>query len=173
MEYLECDRCGQRYPDQASIALSKRHAEAWMEDCRRDGVEPRGLIGCPNMTCPGEMILKVQRRPKPTTQQEVLEAYPRLVGHLICCSLGYFTPGAAANAVLAHIEGRPNGCEWYTHMAQGWDNARLLEVGRETLASAFRQRHHHQGYMSEYRQAKALVDHVRGGGAGPVFASWF
>ncbi len=172
MEYVECDRCGKRYTDQASIKLSKRSEQDWAKGCREDGVEPRGLIGCPLMPCDGEMVLK-HGRIRPSTQQEVLARYPRLVGHLICCSLGYFTPGAAANAVVAHIRGESNGCEWYTHMAQGWDTDKLLQVGRETLASAFRQRHHHQGYMSEYRQAKALVDHVRQGGQGPVFASWF
>jgi hypothetical protein len=173
MEYLECDRCAHRYLDQASIDLSKREAEAWMEDCRRDGVEPRGLIGCPDMTCEGELVLKVARRPRPNSQEEVLQTYPRLVAHLICGSLGYFTPAAAANAVLHYIQGEPNWCEWYTHMARGWDRGKLLQVGRDALVSAVRGRHHHQGYMSEYRQARELVEQVRQGGQGPVFASWF
>ena len=173
MEYLECDRCGQRYPDQASIALAKRQAGAWQQLCQRDGVDPRGVVSCPTMTCPGELVLRVGRRPRPTTQKEVLECYPRLVAHLICGSLGYFTPGAAANAILHHIQGEPNWCEWYTHMAQSWDSAKLLEVGRHALEDAVRGRHHHHGYMAEYLQARELVEHVRQGGQGPVFASWF
>ena len=38
-------------------------------------------------------------RPFPTTQEEVIQRFPRLVAHMICESLGYFTPLAAANAL--------------------------------------------------------------------------
>lgn len=49
----------------------------------------------------------IQSAGKPRIIDEVLDRYPILVAHMICESLGYFTPNAAANALLAHIEGRP------------------------------------------------------------------
>jgi len=109
----------------------------------------------------------------PDTIQEVLERYPRLTAHLICESLGYFTPEAAANAIMHHRRKESFACEWYIHMAQGFNTQRLIEVGRKTIERAFRSRHHHQGFMAHYPQARALVEHVRGGGQGPLFASWF
>ena len=112
-------------------------------------------------------------RVQPATKQDVLQRYPRLTGHLICESLGYFTPGAAANAIRDHIEKRACCCEWYVHMARGYNEEQVLKVGADTLKRAFKHRHHHSGYMAEYRQARALVHHVRGGGEGPIFASWF
>ena len=117
------------------------------------------------------MTLQTKFQPKNAT--EVLQRYPRLTGHLICESLGYFTPGAAANAIKDHIEKRPCFCEWYTHMAGGYHEEKVLQVGIDTLRRTFEHRHHHRGYMSEYAQAKMLVDHVLAGGEGPVFASWF
>ena len=104
---------------------------------------------------------------------EILNRWPRLTGHLICDSLGYFTPEAAANALLHHRRGEPFACEWYVHMARGFDKKKLLEVGSEAVQRAFRSRHHHRGYMAHYPQARALVEHVRRGGEGPLLASWF
>jgi len=117
-------------------------------------------------------------RARPQTRDEVMQRYPRLVGHLICCSLGYFTPASAANAIHHYIAHLPYFCEWYTHMGGMYkgewpSEAKLLEVGRATLERAFSGRHHHYGYMAHYPQAKALVEHVRAGGRGPELASWF
>lgn len=114
----------------------------------------------------------------PATIKEVMDRWPRLTAHLICQSLGYFTPGAAARAILNYKRGEPNCCEYYTHMGGMYkgewpSDATLLEVGRKTLESAVRGRHHHYGYMAHYPQARALVEHVRRGGEGPLFASWF
>lgn len=105
-----------------------------------------------------------------TPPEEILSRYPRLVAHLICESLGYFTPHAAANAIKHHALGRPFPCEWYLHMA-GEDGASLLQVGREVLARAFRHRHHHRGFMADYSRARALVQAALSG-HGPQFASW-
>jgi len=110
---------------------------------------------------------------KPKSSTEVMQRYPLLTAHLISESLGYFTPGAAANAIKAHIEKRPCYCEWYTHMAGGYNDAKVLQVGTDTLNRTFKNRHHHHGYMAEYDYAKKLVVDVRNGGEGPVFASWF
>jgi hypothetical protein len=125
-----------------------------------------------------EARVQVQPAGKPQTWGEVMQRYPCLVGHMICVSLGYFTPQSAAGALLAYIEGRPYSCEWFTHMGGMYkgewpSDEKLLQVGKEVVEQAFRGRHHHKGYMAHYPQAKALMDHVRGGGKGPVFASWF
>lgn len=117
------------------------------------------------------MLLKT--RPLPQNISEALNRWPRLTAHLICHSLGYFTPEAAANALLDHKRGHPCFCEWFVHMAQSWDAGKVLEVGRKTILRAFQGRHHHYGYMAHYPQARALVEQVRRGGEGPVFASWF
>ncbi len=112
------------------------------------------------------------------TRDDTIQHYPRLVGHMICESLGYFTPESAANALVFYIKGHPYFCEWYTHMAgmcRGeWPtDEKVLEVGKHVVRDAFRNRHHHYGYMAHYPQARALVDHVRQGGQGPLLASWF
>lgn len=45
---------------------------------------------------------------KVLTQDEVLRRWPRVVGHLIAESLGYFTPRAAANAIIMFKLGKPS-----------------------------------------------------------------
>ena len=112
------------------------------------------------------------RRLPPQTSAGVLQRYPRLTGHLICESLGYFTPASAANAISAHIRKEPFYCEWYIHM-ESFGKRTILAIGADTLKNAFRNRHHHSGYMAEYQLAKQIVDQVRAGGEDPVFASWF
>ena len=131
--------------------------------------------------------LQIEPAGRPRTRQEILDRYPILVGHMICHSLGYFTPEGAAGALLAYIQGEEHYCEWYSHMTglrlqhNGSPNPasdtewkrEVLKVGKEVVEWAFRYRRGHTGYMSHYPQAKALVEHVRAGGQGPVFASWF
>jgi hypothetical protein len=109
----------------------------------------------------------------PATVKEVIDRWPRLTAHLICQSLGYFTPEAAARAILHHKRGEPNCCEYYIHLAGGFNEQKIIEAGKRALESAVRGRHHHYGYMAHYPQARALVEHVRAGGEGPLFASWF
>jgi hypothetical protein len=121
------------------------------------------------------------------TAADVLRRYPSLAGHLICQSLGYFTPRKAAAAIASHKNAEEYCCEWYSHMvglrlkhgkaggerpAEAEWTAEALQVNRETIEAAFRYRHTHTGMMAHYPQAKALVDAVRQGGEGPVFASW-
>lgn len=117
--------------------------------------------------------MSIETKKKPTNSKEVMKRYPRLTGHLICESLGYHTPMSAAQAILNHINKRPCFCEWYVHMAQGYNAEKVLQVGTETLNRSFQRRHHHYGYMAHYPQAKALVNDVLAGGQGPIFASWF
>jgi hypothetical protein len=119
-------------------------------------------------------------RPFPSSQDEILARFPRLIAHMICESLGYFTPGAAASALADYREGRPNHCEWYTHMASlalahrpGRDfREALLEIGRDVVRSAIRNRRFHRGFMADYAQARAVVARALQG-RHPVFASWF
>jgi hypothetical protein len=102
------------------------------------------------------------------------------VAHLICESLGYFTPQAAANAIAYYTRGEPFSCEWYYDWASKRchrtgaglrDNVR--EVGELAIHNAVNRRSRHRGPMAEFKRALALVLHVRQGGDGPVFASWF
>ena len=58
MEKLACDRCNLEYTDKESIEMAKQHEGAWGAMCREDGVEPRGVIACPNISCAGELLLK-------------------------------------------------------------------------------------------------------------------
>jgi hypothetical protein len=109
----------------------------------------------------------------PATPLNVMRRYPRLTAHLICESLGYDTPHSAARSILDYIEKKPNFCEWYVHMAGGFNEEKLLKVGAETIKKSFQRRHFHYGFMAHYPQAKVLVDDVLAGGDGPTFASWF
>lgn len=117
------------------------------------------------------------------TQADVLQRLPCLVAHLIAESLGYFTPQSAANAIAYYTRGEAFCCEWYydwaskrcangnTKCADVRDTVR--EVGELALLNACNRRNRHRGPMAEFRRAIALVRHVRQGGEGPVFASWF
>jgi len=106
------------------------------------------------------------RRPRQAmTRKDVLARWPSLVAHLICVSLGYCTPGKAANIILDYINGRENGCEWLSacHKCQP----------APVIKQSWTCRHHHKGYMADYRQALGLVITELVTGQGPVFASWF
>lgn len=71
---------------------------------------------------------------------EALKRYPLLTGFLICESLGYFTAASAANVIADHASGRGNACEWYLMMSDVGGKS-LEQVGRDTLARTFRNRH--------------------------------
>lgn len=113
---------------------------------------------------------------KVPTQDEVLRRWPRVVGHLIAESLGYFTPRAAANAIIMFKLGKPFWCEWYMHIASfspcGATEPEMVEVGRMVLKDSIRKRHIHHGFMSDYRLARALVGEALKGND-PILASWF
>ncbi len=117
---------------------------------------------------------------EPTKPISDMQKYRSLIGHMICESLGYFTPQSALRAVQSHRDGEPFACEWYSHIAtcQGkrmFDRETLIEVNRATIERAFRRREHHAGYMAEYQQAKALVDReiADQGSTSGMLASWF
>ena len=58
MEELKCDKCGAVYTDEESIQTAKDFQSRWDDQCQTDGVEPRGLLPCPNIACEGELILQ-------------------------------------------------------------------------------------------------------------------
>lgn len=108
------------------------------------------------------------------TPDDVIQRYPRLVSHMICESLGYFTPLGAANALLHYKRGEPFFCEWYIHINRyRYDAEGILRAGELVVKDAISRRHTHRGYMADYGQARAIVEHVRSGRPGPEFASWF
>ena len=59
-EKLVCDRCGRTYTCAEDIQSAKNSFEDWKALCQKDGVVPRGLNPCPNIHCPGELILKTE-----------------------------------------------------------------------------------------------------------------
>jgi hypothetical protein len=120
---------------------------------------------------------------KVRSQTDVLRRLPCLTAHLIAESLGYFTPQSAANAIVHFTKGEAFFCEWYYDWAgkrfaggstKGGDLRDIVkEVGQLAIQNAFKRRRHHRGPMAEFKRAFALVLHVRQGGQGPMFASWF
>jgi hypothetical protein len=118
------------------------------------------------------------------TQEACLRKYPRVVAHLICASLGYFTPQSAANAISFYKHGKAFFCEWYSHMTKYsrdnykgdyFDEVICKRVGEETLRLAFVGRHSHHGYMTEIKQARHLVaaELKTSGATSGMLASWF
>ncbi len=117
---------------------------------------------------------------RPMSWEQALQRWPRLVAHMICESLGYFTVQSAANA-LTHYKARESyACEWYSHMSHCrgkgfFDEETLLRIGRDVVLSAIRGRSRHHGYMAEYQQAIALVraELKQRGFTSGMLASWF
>ncbi len=104
-------------------------------------------------------------KPKPDSPMEVMRRWPSLTAHLICESLGYATPTKAGLIILDAINNRENWCEWVY--------ACYNKNPKIPLQRAIKGRHHHEGYMAEYRNAIALVRRAIDTGEEPVFASWF
>ena len=99
------------------------------------------------------------------TAQDYMKVYPRIVGHIICHSLGYATPTCAARILKDAREGNENWCEWIYSCYQ--------RDPRPAVSLAIKGRHSHHGYMAEYKLAKALVSRANENGDEPIFASWF
>jgi hypothetical protein len=104
-------------------------------------------------------------RKKPETLEEVMRRWPRLTAHLIAESLGYATPSKAASIILDTTHRRENWCEWI-YSCYNKDPLKAVQ-------DAIRNRHHHSGYMAEYKLAYALVRRAIDTGEEPIFASWF
>jgi len=98
-------------------------------------------------------------------REDYLKRYPRICSHIVSESLGYASPSAAAQILKDAKEGRENWCEWIAS-CYGCDP-------RKPVRAAIKNRHHHKGYMAEYKLAKALVDRANQTGEEPLFGSWF
>ena len=114
------------------------------------------------------------------SQRQVIVKFPRLVAHLMCESLGYFCPLSAANAIAAYLNNETFACEWYSHMCscrgKGYfDHDALLEINKDTIQRAFRNRHHHKGYMADMSYARQLVvrELQHEGASTGMLAGWF
>lgn len=96
---------------------------------------------------------------------QYLRRYPRVVSHIICESLGYATPQLAAMILRDAKLGRENWCEWlYSCYSRD---------PRRAVRDAIRNRHHHRGYMADYRTAWHIVRRAIDDNQHPLFASWF
>ena len=106
----------------------------------------------------------------PMTIDEAIQRYPILLSHMICESLGYFTPRSAANALAAHKNGHDSASELFMHLSG--DGKTLRETGRDFIDSAFRRRMHHRGFMAHHLQARRIVEAERAGASPRRFSSW-
>lgn len=108
--------------------------------------------------------------------KKVLARYRRLIACMIDESLGYFTPHAAVNAILAHKNKTNWSCEWYMHIdscqspGRGWDeeyDSRIKQINHDIISEAFARRKY-------YRSASARqVVEANIGKHESVLASWF
>lgn len=117
-------------------------------------------------------------QPNHTDPRKVLQRYPRLIAHMICESLGYFTVMSAAHALCAHIDKRPAFNEWYLDMASkrgDASNEALTALTTEVVKWAFEGRHRHNGYMASYKQAlqQVAAELKKEGATAGMFAAWF
>jgi hypothetical protein len=97
--------------------------------------------------------------------KEVMMRYPRITAHIIAESLGYATPSKAALILKDAREGKENWCEW---IYSCYDRD-----PKKAVRNAIRNRHHHEGFMAEYKLALALVKRAIETDDEPIFASWF
>ncbi len=110
-------------------------------------------------------------------ERQMLERYPRIIGHLICESLGYFTPQGAAVAVYKYKQGDYMSCELYSDVCYKrgkgfFDEEELKKITKEFLEDSIRNRRFHKGYMADYNLAKEVIKRELEG-QGPDLASWF
>ena len=103
--------------------------------------------------------------PSPWDAGTALRRYPRLIAHMICQSLGYFTPTGAAVALADALNGHENWSE-YIFSCHGRDPTHVVR-------RAIQGRRTHRGYMAHYPQALAIVAREILTGEQPLLASWF
>jgi hypothetical protein len=58
MKKLKCNVCGVEYSTPEDLELAEKMRTAWEQSCKADGVDPKGIAPCPNLTCPGELVVK-------------------------------------------------------------------------------------------------------------------
>ncbi len=97
--------------------------------------------------------------------EETMGKYPLITSHIISESLGYATPTCAARILKDAREGRRNNCEWIDACYKG---DALMAV-----RNSIRFRGEHNGYMKDFKRAKALVKQSIEERREPELASWF
>jgi len=97
--------------------------------------------------------------------KDVMKKYPRITAHIIAESLGYATPSCSAAILRDAIQGKENYCEWI-YSCYNADPKKAVQ-------NAIKHRHHHEGFMAEYKLALALVKRAIETNDEPIFASWF
>lgn len=140
-----------------------------------------------------------QRIPlKNHTTEMMLARFPRLIAHMICESLGYYTPQSAALALREIAQGRPSWSEMMMHFTEGHITqlladgkirrnlegyitredyeAAMIDTGRRFLADTLKHRKHHTGFMSSYSNARAIINYSQTptgkNDIGLAFMSW-
>jgi hypothetical protein len=58
MKKLKCNVCGVEYSDPKDFEYADKMSKGWAESCKADGVDPKGICPCPNLICPGELVVK-------------------------------------------------------------------------------------------------------------------
>lgn len=110
--------------------------------------------------------------------KKMLARYPRLVACMIDESLGYFTPHAAVNAIVAHKTKEYWSYEWYMDIdARRHDNkirwndpdynSRIMAINHDVISEAFKKRKY---YLNS--RAKSVVKANLGENES-VLAAWF
>ena len=106
----------------------------------------------------------------------VLKSYQRLVACMIEESVGYFTPQAAANAIMAHKKNAYWGCEWYSHIdscrnpGKLWDkdyDDRIKVINHDVISEAYKKRK----YFRSQRSRAIVSENIAGNES--IGASWF
>lgn len=105
------------------------------------------------------------KKRKELSVPETMKKYPCITAHIISESLGYATPSCAARILKDTREGRENYCEW---IYSCYDRNPFRAVW-----DSIKNRHYHEGFMSEYKLAKKLVDRAIETGDEPLLGSWF
>jgi len=110
-------------------------------------------------------VVRIEKKKKEYSVKNTMQRYPRITAHIIAESLGYATPSCAARILKDAKEGKENHCEWIASCYKC--------DPRSAVQNAIRNRHHHEGFMAEYKLALALVKKALETGEEPIFASWF
>lgn len=96
-----------------------------------------------------------------------------IIAHLMCESLGYFSPKAALNCLTAYLNGEGFPCEWLCSMVRSYDQGKVWEVTRDIVHQALFRKEHHTGYMADYQDALRIIKRVKEGSTAYDLASWF
>jgi len=96
---------------------------------------------------------------------EIMRKYPRITAHIIAESLGYATPSCAARILKDAREDRKNYCEWIYSC--------YTTEPLKAVQDSIKNRHHHKGFMCDYKLALKLVNRAIETGQEPLFGSWF